>query len=1006
MFKSERFQIGFQASAYPHAQPGLLRADNVDFTQPGVARLRDGDEPLSMAIENSSPPANVASEAHALWHRGDELCLVDGRGALYKRNECEETWQRAGNWTPARLRQRAVISNGQNFSQVDAQTLGDCTLIVGEFGGRIDFAVTSLDGQVLVPPTTLAALGQDVRCAKADDWVLIMWTNGFGGTPSTDVTFAKWEPSNVDTVTTLFVLPGVLHLMPALGYPPLYDLRRVPDANRVAVLIASMVNAVFSMEVEKTGAIINASLYPVGGADIRSVSIYPLPSTVYRIAWWDRGAQTVNSALVTPGTILEQASAGVILDDATLFADAFGVAVATDPSATEPTRAVVVTTSTYTGGGFPAVYKMDVWETFGAVMTRQRFEWHTTLQSMAWFRDGQVFAATAFDPNTNVSPLVIYNQIENHIVTVQDVESGEIVSRGMRGLQVPGFLQSQNPVTPDMDGEVVRIPTPRVQTMVLGISGGPELDYFVYLLDHDFTRRAQSVAQLGGVAHAAHAGYIRAYDGETAYEHDWHVLPDIQQVSSTALGALVAGGTYTFALTWEWRNRSGDLHRSAPVLEAISLVPGQNQIIVRVRSLGFTERDDVRLVAWRSLNNDASVLYRETAVANNKAVRFIAITIGRADTQAQQMEPLDQQPAGAVLAHDPTPATDFCAELQGRLWTRDPERGWLVRFSLPAYEGFATGWNSLQGFELPGQRDATAIAEQDGQIILFTAVGAFVVVGNGPEINGGGQLYSTPQSVPLDTGALSQEGVVQLPTGIAYGSPNRGVRVLARTRTGVDLGGLVERLFLNDGQRVVAAVFDPDTLEMILLDDAPDGGTRGTLRLHMGTERWARDTGRQGRDMSLSKSGELAIVRLDGTVIRRVPGRVIDPASAAMRMTVRLPWGRTTEATLQPVMSGLQALITGVYVGPHRIECRLYRDYHVLPEVDGFIDVAAPPDDYSYRQYWATSNTGLRSMGVEVEITANGSKGVELVAIDQEMTPDGQTAGPLPADRENWTPAP
>jgi hypothetical protein len=1003
MFKSERFLMGLQLSGFPQDQPGLLQAENVDFTQPGLARLRDGDELLTA---ETTDLAQVSEKAHAVFHRGKELLLCDGEGSLFSYNRCLELWQRVGNWTPARLRQRPVISNGQNFRQVDAQTIGDCTLIVGEFAGRIDFSVIGEDGQMIVPPTTIAAVGQDVRCAKAQDWVLVIWTDGYTGMPGTDVTYAIWRPTNPSGMTIIGTFPNPLgiHTMPALGFPPLYDLRGIPGSNTVAVLTAPVATGLAIHEWTELGTVANSATYNVGGVSIGSVSIWPNSNGTFRVAWWDTGVPSINSALVSfGGGILEQATAAPVLDDSSVFATYFAIAVASAPTLAEPTRAIVVTTSRYSTAPFSDSFKLDTWETYGATLTQLRYQWHTTLQSMAWVRDSQVFVTAAFDPNPT-SPLVLFAQLQNYVVGVLDVQSGEVISRAMRGYSVTGFVTVQDPVTPDILGELVRIVSPRSEATIV-VGGAPlEVEYYVYFLDHHFEPRAQRAELLDDVAHAAHAGFIRAYDGRTAYEHDWHVLPDLEFVSVDMTGSLVAGGTYTVALCWEWFNHAGDLHRSAPVLYSMVLPGGFNLLNIFVRSLGWTEREDVRLVAWRSLNGDASVLYREGAVDNDPNARFLQVVIERSDVEAQEMELLDQQPVGDVLAHDPTPATDFCAVVQGRLWTRDPENGWLIRYSLPAYEGFAIGWNSLQAVAIQGQEDCTAVADQDGQILLLTNDGAYVIVGNGPELNGRGQLFSVPQRVPLETGAVSFEGVVRLATGIAYGSV-KGVRILARTRTDGDLGRLVERSFLEEGQTVVAAVFDPESRELVLLDDAPENSDTATLRLHLATGRWARDRGRQGRDLSLSHDGELIIVRLDGRVIRRVPGRVVDPELADMVMTVQLPWGRTTDSLLQPCFDGVLAQITGNYLGPHRLACQLYRDYSIVPQVDGFVDLVAPPDDYCFRQFWALTNSSLRSMGVSVSITANGSKGVELVAVEVQMESAG-LVGPLPPEREEWTPIP
>lgn len=452
---------------------------------------------------------------------------------------------------------------------------------------------------------------------------------------------------------------------------------------------------------------------------------------------------------------------------------------------------------------------------------------------------------------------------------------------------------------------------------------------------------ANRPARVGLTCVSAHAGYPRAYDGLSVFEHDWHETPLIDSV--TGVAGVLPAGTYNGAVRWEWIDAEGLAYRSAPTFWSVSL--GANQTIrLVVRALRISERQNVRLVFYRGARNAGVPYYRVTDVAAQVSGATIQTDLSATDADIGDNEQLDQIPGGVLQSRQGS-ITDFCAFASDRLFGPDPERRSLVRFTVPRAEGFPNHWVGTQGLENPSQTPAVALVEQSGRIVVVARPGLAATEGAGPDRTGAGS-YPALASIPSDEGGLSQSAHALTSEGFLYGSP-LGPRLLRGSLDSVPLGAPLERLFKVDEQPIHAIDFSFPFSSCYLLSDSPDPSL-ASLRWHVETNRWSRDTLRQAKDATALPGGNVALLTLDGRVLVEGPDVYTDD-SQPYETTIRSPWLRAPKGdlTTTPAFQAHKIYILGAYIGPHDLNVDVFYDLSETPEVTRVFPSATLADDFA-----------------------------------------------------------
>lgn len=503
----------------------------------------------------------------------------------------------------------------------------------------------------------------------------------------------------------------------------------------------------------------------------------------------------------------------------------------------------------------------------------------------------------------------------------------------------------------------------------------------------DNASRPNFPAISGNVAVSAHAGYPRLYDSAVVCEQDWHELPSIKIVAPI-VGALEPG-EYGVAVSYVWFDARGKKYRSAPFFRQITLTV-ISAIRVTSPPLQRTERFGVQLEVWRTLVNGAAY-YRVTTVdAVTAGDADIVVDLTEADAAIDQNEVLDQVP-GVLQPSQVGRVTDWMSNTDQRLWSRDPERSELCRFSTVEAEGRAPHWPLVQGVTIPTTIPATGVVELDGRIVLFSSNDVSYTATGGPDDAGNG-AYPSPSLIPSSTGLRSYETLARTPDGYVYGTTNTPY-ILTRGMQTLEYSDQVYAPYEIDGEVAVVSVWRPDRRNLVM----SNGATGRLLLFNRSTQRWAEVTGRPSLDLSLSSRQEFVSLLNDGRIlVEDDETTLFTDGDTPFQLLVSTPWFHPPrqDGLVHSTLNISTVMIWGTWEGEHAPLVNVYLNYSDTPftaqsvpasrvtqnETDGkpYLYVAAIQAGPAYAARVEVSdssepNATFRLEGIDVEVEIAGS---------------------------------
>jgi len=256
--------------------------------------------------------------------------------------------------------------------------------------------------------------------------------------------------------------------------------------------------------------------------------------------------------------------------------------------------------------------------------------------------------------------------------------------------------------------------------------------------------------------------------------------------SGATTGVLGSGSAFQWCITYQWYDANGQLHESAPSLAlSKTFASGSaNWIYIDCPTLCNTNRTtgDVRIALWRTTLG-GTIFYRLGSIANDESVDVVTfqddtITDAVIDDRAKLYT------TGSNLANGQPPTGGPQALHQSRQFVADAEHpATVVEYTKQFASGETAlvapewGGNTLSLTVPPAGGDITALMSYRDRLLIFKESRIYAVAGTGLSSTGLGTGYNSPYLLNDGEGAEFEKSVVELPTGVAFTSP-QGFRLL------------------------------------------------------------------------------------------------------------------------------------------------------------------------------------------------------------------------------------
>ena len=532
-------------------------------------------------------------------------------------------------------------------------------------------------------------------------------------------------------------------------------------------------------------------------------------------------------------------------------------------------------------------------------------------------------------------------------------------------------------------------------------------------LDLKFGESSYNSKQLGQNLHLA-GGLLLNYDGDTVTEHGFNLYPENVAYNVTAGGSTLTAGTYYYQVTYEWVDAKGQIHRSAPSTLKQVIVNHNHTVTITVPTLQLTAksapRSAVRLVLYRGLAGDSSVLYRLADLINNQAVNTLDFTDTNAVTPEQLATKQVLYTTGGVIENVAPPSCTNATLHKNRLFLGGLDENGYIAYSKEFVSGEGVAFSDFFSLPVdPASGNVTALASMDDKLIIFKKDAIYTLVGDGPLDTGAQNDFSIPQFVSGDLGCENPRSIASIPDGIIFKS-DKGIYLLTRDLQLIYVGQGVEDF---NNLTISSAVVLEDINEVRFTTS--DGVT---LVFNYEFSQWSTFSNYQAVS-AINGLGSYLHLKSNGTV-RKESSAYLD-AGAKIKMAIETSW--LAFAGLQGYQRIRSWMLLGDFLTDHYTKVKLYYDYEkfasetVYFNVDTGLELSYYGDDVTYGESTVYGGTGsgvfqftsqprvqkCQSMKMRIEDidtkVAEGGGSFNLVGLSLEVGTKGGTTKQLRGDK-------
>lgn len=411
-------------------------------------------------------------------------------------------------------------------------------------------------------------------------------------------------------------------------------------------------------------------------------------------------------------------------------------------------------------------------------------------------------------------------------------------------------------------------------------------------------------------------GLLTHYGGTKVWEHAPMFAPVIVSTSSGA--GTLANGTYSYKAVYEYEDELGEVHRSGE--SEASEITGGGTITIRVSACApsYVDGDSQnggRIVLYRTKSN-GTIWYRVGSTGWGGVDVSRSITDDTSDDDLVDNEIL--YTTGGIASNDCPPGAVAMCAAKDRVWLVSNQDRREVWYSKRKAQGVAFEFSATQVIRVP--EDATAVAEMDDKIVIFTERAIYAV------IDGVIEQVGVPERISSDVGCSNWESVVLSPLGLFFKSA-KGIYLLDRGMGVKYIGAPVEDY--NSIAIMSAVLIDDKNQVRFTLQN-----TTRMLVYDYFFEQWSTFTGTpmravdsviwDGVHVTLSR----VVVGLDGYAILpmyEVAGLYKDRGTTFISLSLATGWLKV--AGMQGWQRIERALFLGTSESAHGLQVSYYYDY-------------------------------------------------------------------------------
>ena len=424
--------------------------------------------------------------------------------------------------------------------------------------------------------------------------------------------------------------------------------------------------------------------------------------------------------------------------------------------------------------------------------------------------------------------------------------------------------------------------------------------------------------ELGDNLHVV-GGVLKMYDGNRIVEHGFLDIPDAPEyVSETTTGAILPVGVYQYVIVYAWKDKSGQLHRSAPsVPYTYTVVSVPKKPTILVKNLFFTQKSNVEIEVYRTEVN-GTVFYKHKAgvldiIVNDPTTtsQYFTDTISDADLISNEA----LYTTGGVLDNISAESSKYITSYKNRIFLISAD-GTYLQYSKIRQQNGPVEFNDALKIKLDNRGGkATALAVMDDHLIIFKENAIFTISGDGPNDLGEQDDFRLPFLSTSDTGCLDLNSVAISPMGVMFKS-RKGIYLLGRDFNVKYIGAAVEAY---NSITITSATLVPKTNQIRFTTSSDEA-----LVYDYFHDMWSTFSNINAIDATVYKS-QYTFARTNADIMQETEG-VFTDAGSFIPMTLASAWisfgGATANGAIAAGLQGFERFYKMLILGTYKNSCK------------------------------------------------------------------------------------